>query len=160
MSSSRSIGRIIMNTIRIRPIEVIGNCPAGLTTKDEFEIVGMRLENRKGSTLCFLGVSQFPIGQGIWQLQSNERFFSRVSCPGCTFRADQENRVVFLLGHADKWQLCKLISEYLALCHNHPEPAAARKTKEDAILLQNQGKYAEAAQKMEKALYALKSTLV
>jgi hypothetical protein len=68
--------------------------------------------------------------------------------------------VVFLLGHADKWELCKLISEYLELCHNHPEPAAARKAKEDAILLQNQGEYAEAAQKMEKALYALKSTLV
>jgi hypothetical protein len=39
MSSSRSIGRIITNTIRIRPIEVIGNCPTGQATKDEFDIL-------------------------------------------------------------------------------------------------------------------------
>jgi len=146
-----------MNAIKVRPVQVVGDCPAALTSEDEFQIDGLRLENPTGSRLCFLALSQFSYGQGIWQLQAGESFFSHVSCPGCTLRPDQENRVVFLLGHADKWVLCQLISEYLALCRLQAEPDAARQAREEAIRCQDRGEYSEAAQRMETALHALKS---
>jgi hypothetical protein len=146
-----------MKTVIIRPVQIIGNCPIGLTLEDEFQIEGTRLLNPKGSKLCFLALGQIPIGQGIWQLQSEERFFSHVSCPGCILHGAQENRVVFLLGHADKWMLCQLISEYLALSKRYGEPETARQAKEEAIFYQNLGDYSEARQKMEIALRELKS---
>lgn len=144
-----------MKTVRVKPVQIIGYCPAGLTLDDEFQIAGLRLKNRKGSRLCLLALSQITIGQGIWQLQSEARFFSHISCPGCTSRLEQENRVVFLLGHADKWRLCRMISEYLRLCKPAGEPEAARRAKEEAIRHQDRGEYREAAQKMGLALLAL-----
>ncbi len=143
-----------MRTINIRPVEIIGRCPAGLTLEDEFQIKGMRLENPKGSNLCFLALSHFPMM--IWQLQSESRFFSHASCPGCIMRLDRENRVVFLLGHADKWELCQVISEYRRLCRERKEPETARRLKTDAIEYQNRGDYAKALQRMRAALEELK----
>jgi len=148
-----------MNIITAKPVQVIGNCPAGLTSDDEFQIDGLRLENPQGRRLCFLALSQFPLGQGVWQLQSGERFFSHVSCPSCMLRPTQENRVVFLLGHADKWELCQYISEYVALRQHHEEPEGARRAREEAMLYQDRGEYVAAAKKMAMALRALKSTL-
>jgi len=143
-----------MRTINIRPVEIIGRCPANLTLEDEFQIKGMRLENPKRSNLCFLVISHFPMM--IWQLQSESRFFSHASCPGCIMCLDQENRVVFLLGHADKWELCRAISEYRLLCRDWREPETARRLKTEAIEHQNRGEYAEALQKMEGALEELR----
>jgi hypothetical protein len=157
MSCLSFLGRNKMNSIKARPVKLIGNCPAELTSEDEFQIEGLQLENPRGSRLCLLALSQIPIGQGIWQLQSGERFFSHVSCSGCTMRPDQVNRVVFLLGHADKWALCQHISAYLALSRYQAEPDTARRAKEEAIRCQDRGEYAEATQKMEIALRALKS---
>lgn len=148
-----------MRTINAKPVQIIGSCPANLTSSDEFQIDGTKLENPGGSTICFLAISQIPIGQGIWQLQSEERFFSHVSCPGCITRLDQENRVVFLLGHSDKWRLCQVISEYLGLCKQYEEPEAARQVKEEAIQHQSRGEYSAAMQKMELALQELKRSL-
>ena len=145
-----------MQTIKIKPVQIIGTCPAALGPEDEFQIEAMRLENPDGSRICFLAISQLPLGQGIWQLQSDERIFSHVSCPGCTVRSDQENRVTFLLGHADKWKLCQLISEYLILSKSQGESVAAQQAKEAAIAFQNQGDYFQAAQQMEVALGELK----
>lgn len=139
-----------METINIGPVEIIGGCPAGLTPGDEFQIEGMRLQNPKQNNVCFLALSHFPIM--IWQLQSESRFFSHASCPGCISRLDRENRVVFLLGHADKWGLCQLVSEYLRLCRQHEETDAAGRLKAEAIELQNQGEFANAARKMEAAV--------
>jgi len=144
-----------MIPINVRPVQIIGSCPAGLTYQDEFQLVGLRLENRADSRLCFLAISQIPIGQGIWQLQSNKRFFSHVSCPSCTVRFDQERRVIFLLGHADKWALCQHIAEYMAQNQGQAEPDAARQAREEAIHLQKRGAYAEATHHMEIALRAL-----
>jgi hypothetical protein len=141
-----------MKTINIKPVQIIGSCPAGLTLADRFQIVGMRLENPGGSKICFLALSQIPIGQGIWQIQSEERFFSHVSCPGCIPNLERENRVVFLLGHADKWELCQIISEYLRLCKQHEEPELALKLKVVAIQQQDQGEYSAATQTMKAAL--------
>lgn len=143
-----------MRTINIRPVEIIGRCPADLTPGDEFQIKGMRLENPKRSNLCFLALSHFLMM--IWQLQSESRFFSHASCPGCTMRLDQENRVVFLLGHADKWELCQAISEYRRLCREREESERARELKVEAIEHQNRGEYAKALQRMKAALEELK----
>lgn len=144
-----------MKRIVVEPVEIIGQCPAGLTAEDEFQIVGMSLENPDNSRLCFLAISQLSIGQGVWQLQNEERFFSHVSCPGCTFDLDRENRVVFLLGHADKWKLCRRISTYLKLSKVRGEPENALKLKEIAIQQQDRGDYEAAAQTMQAALEAL-----
>ena len=59
---------------------------------------------------------------------------------------------MFLLGHADKWELCQAISEYLELCKQYEESEEARKLKEEAIQHQDRGEYAEAAEKMRGAL--------
>lgn len=159
MSCSASLGQSTVNTIKVKPVQVIGNCPIGLNEEDAFQIDGLRLVNPKGSSLCFLALSQFPIGQGIWQLQSGGRFFSHVSCPGCTLQPDQENRVVFLLGHGDKWPLCQLISQYLTLSQYQAEPDAAHQAKEEAMRLQDRGQYTQATRKMEMAVRALKDSL-
>ena len=143
--------------INVKPVQVIGSCPANLTLDDEFQIEGMSLKNPRESNICFLALGQIPIGQGIWQLQSEEQFFCHVSCPGCTLQLDRENRVVLLLGHADKWRLCQLISEYLRLCKQYEEPETARRVKEEAIQFQNRGEYPEATQKMEVALQEFKA---
>lgn len=147
-----------MKRIIVKPTEIIGQCPLGLTATDEFQIAGMRLENLADSNLCFLAISQLPVGQGVWQLQNEERFFSHISCPGCSPDLDHENRVVFLLGHADKWNLCRLISTYLRFSKTRTEPEAALKLKETAIQQQNQGDYAAAAQTMQAALAAFGET--
>lgn len=148
-----------MKTIRVRPVRIYGCCPAGLGLDDEFEIEGMRLENPRGSRICFLAVSQLPIGQGVWQLQSEDRFFSHVSCPGCIPGLERENRVVFLLGHADRWRLCQLVSEYLELSKDAGEPEAARQLAGEAIAHQKRGEYDEAARKTELALQELRRAL-
>lgn len=139
-----------MPKINIKPVEILGDCPAHLQLENVFHIEGLNLSNPQGNDLCFLALTHFPIM--IWQLQSGERFFSHASCPGCISQLDQENRVVFLLGHADKWDLCQLISEYLRFSKEHEETQPALSLKTEAIELQNQGKFAKAALKMKKAV--------
>lgn len=144
-----------MQTVKIKPVQIVGRCPAGLAPEDEFRIEELRLENPRGSKICFLAVSQIPIGQGIWQLQSEERFFSHVSCPGCIPEPGDENRVVFLLGHLDKWELCESISAYLRLSKQFGEPEAARALKEAAIRHQSKGEYEAATREMAAAVMEL-----
>ena len=148
-----------MDRIVVRPVQIVGACPAGLTLDDGFQVEGMKLLNEQGSTLCFLALAQLPIGQGVWQLQGGERFFSHLSCPGCTVDLAQENRVVFLLSHEDKLELSQVISEYLRLCKRHGEPEAARRLKQEAIRHQKQGEYAETMQKITAALEVLKRAI-
>ena len=149
------VHRLTMRTINIRPVDIIGSCPAGLTLADEFQIVGMRLRNDRNSNICFLALSQIPIGQGIWQVQSEERFFSHVTCPGCIPDLEHENRVVFLLGHADKWELCQSISEYLRLSKRYEETELAVKLKSVAMEQQDRGEYSAAVETMKAAIEAL-----
>jgi hypothetical protein len=154
-----SFFRRTMDTIRVKPVEIIGTCPAELTLDDEFRIEGMKVRGCGEGAVCFLAVSQISIVPLVWQLQSGERFFGHVSCPGCTADLAQENRVVFLLSHEDKWELSQTISEYLRLCKRHREPEAARQLKEEAIRHQNLGEYAEATQKIKAALKELKRAI-
>jgi hypothetical protein len=148
-----------MDAIRVKPVEIIGTCPAELTLDDGFQISGMKIRCCGEGAVCFLAVSQISIVPLVWQLQSNERFFGHVSCPGCIVNLAQENRVVFLLSHEDKWELSQIISEYLRLCKRHGEPEAARRLRDEAIRHQNLGEYAETTQKMTAALKVLKRAI-
>ncbi len=144
-----------MNKIKIKPVEIIGECPISLTMEDEFQINGMELENPNKSSICFASISQMPIS--TWQLQGGNRFFAHVSCPGCTMDLENENRVVFLSGHVGKWALCQSISEYLRLSKRYGEPDYAQALKELAIEFQNLGEFEQAESKMKRALRALQS---
>ena len=143
-----------MKTILLKPVEIIGHCPAELLLTDILQIAGMNLINPGQTKICFLAISHFP--PSIWQLQSERRFFSHITCPGCITDLDQENRVVFLLGHEDKWDLCQVISEYLRLSKQYEEPERAIFFKEEAIRLQNQGLHPEALGLMKEAVEELK----
>lgn len=142
-----------MRTINIKPVEIIGHCRANLTLDDEFQIEGVKLENPKKSNLCAFALSYVP--PIVMQLQRERRFFAHASCMDCT-RLARENRVSFLLGHADKWELCQAISEYDRLCGRCEEPEVARRLKEEAIQHQDRDEYSEATRKMKAALEELK----
>lgn len=142
-----------MQRIQISPVEIIGNCPAELKVGDVLQIEGMRIINPEKNKLCFLMLSQIP--NVIWQLQSDQRFFSHVSCPGCTLSLQMENRVVLLLGHADKWELCQLISEYRRLIKLRGENQRATKLIERAIQLQNESQFTKATKVMRQAIDAV-----
>ena len=144
-----------MKTINVKPVELIGNCRANLTLGDEFQIRGMNLENPNQSNICFLALGHFP--PIVSQLQSGNHFFAHVTCPDCLSRLDRENRVVYLLGHADKWELCQALSTYDRLCRQYAEePEVARELRAVAIQYQDQGEYSKATQKMKAALEELK----
>lgn len=143
-----------MKTILLKPVEVIGRCPANLSPDDVLQIKDMNLVNPERHNTCFLALSHFP--PMVWQLQSESRFFSHASCPGCTSELEQENRVVFLLGHEDKWDLFQVISEYLKLRKQLGETKEAVAFRDEAIRFQNRGEYSEALDPMRKALEELK----
>lgn len=142
-----------MRSITVKPAQIIGECPAHLTLDDAFQIDGMSLRNPHGNPLCFLAISHLPIS--TWQLQSEQRFFAHVSCPGCTVDPEKENRVVFLMAHGDKWRLALSISKYLALNRQVEEPEAARQLKEEAMEHQAQGDFEAAEAMMVEALAIL-----
>jgi hypothetical protein len=143
-----------MRTINVKPVEIIGNCDAQLTLDDEFQIEGKKLKNPRQSTLCLRALSHLPLL--VTLLQSDKHFFTHLTCPDCLSRLDQTICVVFLLGHADKWELCQAISEYHRLNRQVKEPALARELRLEAIRLQSLGEYPDAVRKMEAALKELK----
>ncbi|HEX7542299.1 MAG TPA: hypothetical protein VF352_09225 [Anaerolineales bacterium] len=146
-----------MKMINIRPVEIIGSCPAHLTQGDEFQIDELKLVNSGNVRICFLAISHLP--PSVWQLQSEGRFFAHVSCPGCTRQLAEENRVVFLLGHTDKWDLCQAISEYRRLTRERPEPESAQQLRTQAMQAQCDGDFSQAALKMKAALDELKKRI-
>lgn len=147
-----------MKTINIKAVEIIGNCRANLSLDDAFQIEGMQLKNPNQCNVCFLALGHFP--PVISRLQSGSHFFAHVNCPDCLSRLEQENRVVFLLGHADKWELCLAISEYCRLCRQCAgEPKRARHLSELALRHQHLGEFEEATEKMKEALAELKRVL-
>jgi len=153
MSSSNCPLRKMSQIINIKPVEIIGNCPAQLRLTDLFQFEDLKILNPQNISLCFLAISNFPIV--IWKLQSNQSFFAHSSCPGCTLSLKKEKRVIFLLGQSDKWDLCLNISEYRRLSKIYRESRTAKSLKETAIQLQSKGQYSEATTQMEAALQEL-----
>jgi hypothetical protein len=112
-----------MLTVKVRPIEFQGRCAAGLIEEDEFQVSGVRLLIPRGSSICFLALSHLaPV---IRQLQSESRLFVHAACPGCPSPLNPENRVTFLLGQAEKWELCRTISAYQRVIRPSNELEAA-----------------------------------
>lgn len=147
-----------MSTIKVKPVEVVGHCRARLSPGDEFEIKGTRLENLRQSNLCVLALGHLP--PIVKQLQGGKHFYAHLTCPECLAREGQKNRVVFLLGHADKWALCQAISEYRRLCRRlGEEPVLAGQLGQEATHHQKQGDYSKAALKMVAAVAELKRNL-
>jgi uncharacterized repeat protein (TIGR04076 family) len=148
-----------MRIIKVKPVEVVGHCRARLSAGDEFEIKGTRLENLQESNLCVLALGHFP--PTVKQLQGGKHFYAHLTCPECLAREGQENRVVFLLGHADKWELCQAISEYRRLCRQlGKEPVIAGQLGLEATRYQKQGEYSKAALTMVAAVAELKRNFV
>lgn len=142
-----------MTAIKIKPVEIIGHCRANLTVDDEFQVEGANLLNPRHSNLCIRALSHLP--PAISTLQREKRFFAHARCQNCT-GLGRENRVVFLLGHADKWELCQRMSEYRRLCGECEEPGVARQLKAEASQHQDRDEYAEAVQKMGAAVEELR----
>ena len=144
-----------MKTIKIKPVEIIGNCRANITFDDEFQIEGMRVKSTGPCNLCFMALGNLP--PIVSQLQCGNHFFAHASCPDCLSDIDHPNHVVFLLGHADKWELCQAISEYCRLCRNcATEPVSTRRLTTEALRYQKEGDYENATLKMTAALAELK----
>jgi len=146
---------IIVRTINVKPVEIAGNCRANLTVEDEFQIRGMQLENPRQSRLCLQALSHLP--PIVTQLQRETHCFAHVICSDCLSRQGLENGVVFLLGHADKWELCQAISDYCRLCREcAAEPVSARRLTMEALRYQKEGDFEKATEKMTAAVSELK----
>ena len=144
-----------MKRIKVKPVEIIGNCRANITLADEFQIEGMRLKIPGPCNLCYMALSNF--GPIVAQLQSGHHFFAHANCPDCLSDIDHPNQVVFLLGHADKWELCQAISDYCRLCRQcAAEPVSARRLTMEALRYQNEGDFDRATEKMTAAVAELK----
>ena len=147
-----------MQTIKVKPVEFIGACQAKITWVDEFQIKGTNLENPQQSNLCLLALGHFP--PVVKQLQRGGHFYAHVSCPDCISRLDREHRVVFLLGHADKWELCQAISDYRRLCQQiEVEPEAAKQLRLSAAQDQANGDYLQATEHMQAAVEVLEQAV-
>ncbi|GAB4463995.1 MAG: hypothetical protein Kow0031_41730 [Anaerolineae bacterium] len=139
-----------MRTIKIKPVCVTGKCRAGLRLEDEVQIRGVNLENPGQSRVCCHAFSHFsPV---ISTLQHGDHFYAVATCPDCQCNGPRGARVDFLLGHADKWELCQAIVAYRQLRERVPEPAAARQLRAAAVEHQKRGEFVEAAEKMYAAL--------
>jgi uncharacterized repeat protein (TIGR04076 family) len=148
----------MVKAIKVKPVEVTGHCRAGLTLDDEFLIDGSNLLNPRQSNICIGALSHLP--PVVSALQEGKQLHAHARCQSCT-GVGQENRVVFLLGHADAWELCVCLSEYSRLCTEgglrqaqdaSGEPLVARQLKVEATELQRRGDYTGALHKMEAAL--------
>lgn len=144
-----------MQKISIKPVDIIGTCPISLGLNDLIQIEEMKVLNPDQNNICFLAICQFP--PMIWQLQAGKRIFSHSSCPGCSSSLKNENRVIFLLGHVDKWNLCLSISRYLRLIKQQGEPDKAKRLKLEAIEYQNSNDFDLALKRMNEAIKIIES---
>lgn len=144
-----------MQSIKIKPVRITGKCRAGLRLEDEVQVRGVNLENPRQSRVCYRAFSHFsPI---IAALQQGDHFYTVVTCPDCMSNARGGDCVDFLLGHADKWELCQAIVAYRQLREQLPEPAAARQLRAAATEHQRRGEFVEAAETMYAALAVMEA---
>lgn len=116
-----------MKAIRVKPIEIIGECPLGISFKDEFIIENLGIKNPKKSKLCFLAISH--LYYGIWGIQNNQVLVNHSSCPGCTNDLESENRISFLIAFPENWKLGEKITKYYEIIQQIDEPEDARKLR-------------------------------
>ena len=92
-----------MSKVLASPTRIFGECPAGHKIGDEIVIEGMVVRAVRGP-LCYAALSAFTCQ--VTQIKRG-RATNHLSCPGCCFDSDQENRVVFVLSSEDAWSLSK-----------------------------------------------------
>ncbi len=139
--------------VRIGPSRIFGKCPAGFQINDEFIIDGTNVSAVKGP-ICYVALSAFTAQ--VTQIQRQQRTTSHLSCPGCSFNKKQDNRVVFVLGSEETWNLSRMYSKYNWA---RLDGRATKTTKHFCDLcwkLTQARKYKEAEQAIEKALENLK----
>ena len=141
---------IHMETIKIKPVRVSGKCRANLTLNDEILVQGANIENPTQSRMCCNAFGHFP--PVINTLQQGQHFFAVITCPDCLPARRGGASVDFLLGHADKWELCLTIATYRQLRENCLEPEAARQLRTAATEHQKRGEFFEATEKTKVAL--------
>jgi len=98
-----------MTKVRVSPSRILGECPVGHQMGDEIIIDGTVVQAVKGP-ICYVAMSAFT--DQVMQIQRHERVTNHISCPGCCFDSNQENRVIFVLGSEEAWSLSKKFSKY------------------------------------------------
>ncbi|MFW9922851.1 MAG: hypothetical protein ACFFDW_06125 [Candidatus Thorarchaeota archaeon] len=141
-----------MKPIRVKPIEIIGECPLTISFCDEFYVEGTEIRNPRNSTLCLLSITH--LYEGIWAIQGNQALIMHCSCPGCIKDLNKENRVSFMLGFEENWIVGEIINKYNKLLKKYKEPEDAKKLrlKAEAFLIGEK-------KDLEKALQGLKTAL-
>ena len=138
-----------MTRVLASPSRVFGDCPAGLAVGDEIVIDGTVVRAVKGP-LCYVAMSAFT--DQVTQIQRRERVTSHLSCPGCSFGSDQENRVVFVLGSEDAWGLSQKFSAYNWGRLDGRATSTSASFCDLSWKLTQAGNYAEAGRAIENAL--------
>lgn len=139
--------------VRAGPSRIFGKCPAGHQIGDEFIIDGTIVQVVKGP-ICHVAMSAFT--DQVTQIQRCERVTSHLSCPGCGFHSTLDNRVVFVLGSEDAWQLSKKYSAYNWGRLDGRETKTSGRYRDLCWKLTQAGNYAEAERAIEKAIKHLK----
>jgi uncharacterized repeat protein (TIGR04076 family) len=142
-----------MARVLASPTRIFGKCPAGHQAGDELIIDGTTVRAVKGP-ICYVAMSAFT--DQVTQIQRRERATNHLSCPGCCFDSEQENRVVFVLGSEEAWGLSRKFSAY------NWGRLDGRATETSAYYcnlsweLTQAGDYAEAERAMEEAIKHLR----
>lgn len=139
--------------VRVGPSRIFGKCPAGYQMGDEFFIDGTVVQAVKGP-ICYVALSAFT--SQVTQIKKRGRVTSHLSCPSCSFNADQENRVVFVLGSEDAWGLSKKYSEYNWGKLDGRETETSARYCDLCWRLVQEGNYIEAERAIEQAIRHLK----
>jgi len=135
------------------PSRISGKCPAGHQIGDEFMIERTIVRPVKGP-ICHVALSAFT--DQVTQIQRRERVTSHLSCPGCSFNSDKENRVVFVLGCEDAWELSKKYSEYNWARIDGRETKTSQRYRDLCWKFTQEGNYTEAERAIEQAIKHLK----
>jgi len=120
---------------------------------DELVIEGPVVRAVKGP-LCYVALSAFT--DQVTQIRRRERVTSHLSCPGCSFDSDRENRVIFVLGSVDAWGLSRKYSMYNWARLDGRATEASAHYCDLSWQLTQAGKYVEAEEAIEQAIKHLK----
>jgi uncharacterized repeat protein (TIGR04076 family) len=139
--------------VRIGPSRIFGACPAGYRISDEFIIDGTNVSVVKGP-ICYVALSAFTAQ--VTQIQREQRATSHLSCPGCSFDSKQDNRVIFVLGSEEAWNLSRKFSKYNWARLDGRATKISERHCDLCWKLTQARKYKEAEEAVEKALENLK----
>ena len=139
--------------VRAGPSKIFGKCPAGHQMGDNVLIDGTAVHSLKGP-ICYVAISAFT--DQVTQIQRGERVTSHISCPGCSFNTEFENRVVFFLSSEDAWGLSKKYSAYNWERLDGRETKTSKHYCDLCWKFTQAGNYPEAEEAIEKAVRHLK----